>query len=309
MIGVDAGFAMPSLIQLLDRAIQRRTPLELLDTNALRLVDGSGDDLPGLTIDEFAGRRLLSTSEPELPPDLQTWAREIGLTAYWKHLDQHEMDPPAHLADRQQSEPFNILEHGIRFRVSFQAGYSQGIFLDQRDNRLRVRHRCQPGDAILNTFAYTGAFSVCAALAGALTTTLDLSQTYLDWARENFQLNQIDPATQHFCKGDTFHWLQRFAKQGRTFRGIILDPPTFSRDDEGKVFRAEEDYGRLVELASACLAPHGWILCTTNCRRLPHATFERTVLKALPQASRLNSYPMPPDFTGEPYLKTLLAIT
>lgn len=104
-------------------------------------------------------------------------------------------------------------------------GYSQGIFLDQRDHRRQVRERSAPGMRVLNTFAYTGAFSVYAALGGAQTTTLDLAQPCLDWARENFSLNGIDPATQYFCKGDVRRWLERFSRQGRTFHGIILDPP------------------------------------------------------------------------------------
>ena len=109
-----------------------------------------------------------------------------------------------------------------------------------------MRERCQPGDSILNTFAYTGAFSVSAALAGALTTTLDLSQPYLDWARENFRLNNLDPEAQHFCKGDTFHWLRRFAKQGRTFNGIILDPPKFGRGPKNETWRIEDGLAPLI---------------------------------------------------------------
>jgi 23S rRNA (cytosine1962-C5)-methyltransferase len=293
----------------LENALHRRAGLDLGATNALRLVDGEGDDLPGLFLDEFAGRRLLSTTTAHLPADLRVWLEGTEVATYWKKLDRHDKEAPAHLAGRPRDEPFTILENNVRFTISFQAGYSQGLFLDQRENRLRVRERCESGDTVLNTFAYTGAFSVCAALGGAITTTLDLSQPYLDWAKDNFRLNRLDPGAHHFCKGDTFHWLSRFAKQGRAFTGIILDPPTFSRDDKGQVFRAEDDYGHLLELAAACLAPHGWILCTTNCSRLSHAAFERMIRNSLPRASRLNSYPMPPDFTGAPYLKSLLAIT
>ena len=70
-------------------------------------------------------------------------------------------------------------------------------------------------------------------------------------------LNGIDPSAQYFCKGDARRWLERFARQGRTFHGIILDPPTFSRDDRGKVFRVESHYGELVALARECLEPGG----------------------------------------------------
>lgn len=123
-------------------------------------------------------------------------------------------------------------------------------------------------------------------------------------ARENFVLNGIDPSGQYFCKGDARRWLERFSRQGRTFHGIILDPPTFSRDDRGKVFRVESHYGELVALARECLEPGGWMLCTSNCRKLSHEEFRRMVARAVP-GFRLTRDPMPPDFSGEDYLKRL----
>ncbi len=162
-----------------------------------------------------------------------------------------------------------------------------------------------PGLRLLNTFAYTGAFSVAAAMAGAETTTLDLSQPYLDWAKRNFSHNSLDPAEHHFCKGDTFHWLRRFAKQGRRFDGIVLDPPTFSRDEKGKVFRVEENFGELAALAIDILAPDGWVLCSTNCRNLGLNEFQKQLRNASrrPMSSRHSN--MPADFTDEPYLKSV----
>ena len=157
---------------------------------------------------------------------------------------------------------------------------------------------------MLNTFAYTGAFSVCAALGGATTTTLDLSQVYLDWARDNFSANNLDSAAHYFCKGDTFHWLKRFARQGRKFDGIILDPPTFSRDDKGKVFRVEKDYAHLVTLAHACLEPDGWILCCTNCRKLDPHDFACAVHQGA-TGQNITTLKMPGEYTGEDYLKSV----
>ena len=222
-----------------------------------------------------------------------------------KRLDQHQKESPAHLCGPEISEPFIIRENGICYEISFQSGYSQGIFLDQRDNRAEVRQRMKPGLRLLNTFAYTGAFSAAAAMAGAETTTLDLSQPYLDWARRNLCHNSLDPSAHHFCKGDTFHWLRRFAKQGRRFDGIVLDPPTFSRDDKGKVFRVENDYGELAALAAGILAPDGWLLCCTNSRGITPAAFERQIAAALPRPTKARHAPMPPDFTDTPYLKSL----
>jgi len=258
-----------------------------------------------MILETYAGHWLVSTSGPQLAPQVREWIRDQGISCYWKRLDQHQKESPTHLAGPEVTEPFLILENGVASEISFQSGYSQGIFLDQRDNRAEVRRLMAPGLRLLNTFAYTGAFSVAAAMAGAETTTLDLSQPYLDWAKRNFSHNRLDPATHHFCKGDTFHWLRRFAKQGRTFDGIVLDPPTFSRDEKGKVFRVEENFGELAALASDILAPDGWLLCSTNCRNLGLNDFQKQLRNATHRPMSPRHSPMPEDFTDEPYLKSV----
>lgn len=290
---------------LLEAALAQREPLRQPGTDALRLIDGGGDGLPDIELEDFAGKWLLSTRDREIPPAMGAWLRDQGRTVYWKRLDQQQKESPSHLAGVRCDEVFPIHEGGLAFEISFQSGYSQGIFLDQRDNRAELRSRLKPGMTLLNTFAYTGAFSVYGAGAGATTTTLDLAQPYLDWAKRNFELNGFDPGAHYFCKGDTFQWLARFAKQGRKFDGIVLDPPTFSRDKDGKVFRVEKDYGRLAELAFACLAPGGFLLASTNCRTLSPKAFEMQVRGASKRAVRTRLAPMPADFTGEPYLKSL----
>ncbi|MEI7908326.1 MAG: class I SAM-dependent methyltransferase [Verrucomicrobiota bacterium] len=293
------------MLDLLTAALARRTPLFTAETNALRLVDGSGDGLPGITLEAYAGHWLVATPVAEVSAALDAWLRQQGHACYRKTLDQQQKSSPLHHCGPELSAPFLIRENGLQFEIGFQAGYSQGIFLDQRDNRAEVRRLLRPGQRLLNTFAYTGAFSIAAASAGAQTTTLDLSQPYLDWAKRNFSHNSLDPAAHHFCKGDTFHWLRRFAKQGRKFDAIILDPPTFSRDDQGRIFRAEQDFGTLAALALDVLTPDGWLLCCTNCRSLGAADFERQILSASRRLLQTRSSPMPADFTGEAYLKSV----
>lgn len=290
---------------LLEAALAKRAPLRRPGTDALRLIDGDGDGLPGLELEDFAGRWLLSTRDRQPPREMVDWLREKKRCVYWKRLDQQQKESPVHLCGPEQEDAFPIHESGLAFEISFQSGYSQGIFLDQRDNRAALRERLSSGSTLLNTFAYTGAFSVFAAAAGATTTTLDLAQPYLDWAKRNFTLNGFDPEAHFFCKGDTFQWLARFAKQGRKFDGIVLDPPTFSRDKEGKVFRVEKDYGRLAELAFACLAPGGFLLASTNCRTLSPRAFEAQVRGASRVLVKTGPGRMPADFTGEDYLKSL----
>ena len=293
------------MLDLLTAALARRAPLVSTDTDALRLIDGEGDGLPGITLEAYADNWLLATSAAAVPAELSNWLRQQGHPCYWKMLDQQQKNSPVHHCGPDLTAPFLVRENGLRFEISFQAGYSQGLFLDQRDNRADVRRLLRPGLRLLNAFAYTGGFSVAAAMAGAETTTLDLSQPYLDWAKRNFTHNQLDPQHHHFCKGDTFHWLRRFARQQRRFDAIVLDPPTFSRDADGKVFRAEEDFGELAALAADVLAPDGWILCCTNFRGITPHDFTRMLLDAAPRPLRARHTAIPPDFTSEPYLKSV----
>ena len=292
-------------MDFLSTAVAKRSGLITPDTNAARLIDAAGDGLPGLVLESYAGRWLVSTTGNSLAPQVLEWISKQDVSCYWKRLDQHQKESPTHLAGPEVTQPFLILENGVASEISFQSGYSQGIFLDQRDNRAAVRNQMAPGMKLLNTFAYTGAFSVFAAMAGAETTTLDLSQPYLDWAKRNFSHNGLDPAAHHFCKGDTFHWLRRFAKQGRQFDGIVLDPPTFSRDEKGKVFRVEENFGELAALAAEVLAPDGWLLCSTNCKNLGLNEFQKQLRGAIRRPMSARHSEMPPDFTDEPYLKSV----
>lgn len=293
------------MLPLLQNAIARRAGLLTPETNAVRLVDGAGDGIPGMILETFGNHWLVSTTGGQLPGEVRNWLTTQGVSCYWKRLDQHQKESPSHLCGPPVETPFLALENGMSSEISFQSGYSQGIFLDQRDNRAEVRRLMAPGLRFLNTFAYTGMFSVAAALAGAETTTLDLSQPYLDWAKRNLSHNGLDPANHHFCKGDTFHWLRRFAKQGRTFDGIVLDPPTFSRDEKGKVFRVEENFGELAALALEVLAPGGWLLCSTNCRNLKLNDFQKQLRDSSRRPLSARHAPMPADFTDEPYLKSV----
>jgi len=291
---------------LIQDAIDLRSTLQSLsEHDSYRLIDGFGDRLGDLYLDQLADHWLLSTKDGMLPEELVETLKSFNKTVYWKKLDQHEKESPTLLCGDEISSPFLGKENNLNFELSFQSGYSQGLFLDQRENRARVKEWCQPEQRILNTFAYTGAFSVAAASAGATTTTLDLSQPYLDWAKRNMKQNEISPEEHYFCKGDTFHWLQRFAKSGRTFHGIILDPPTFSRDAKGKVFKVEKGYHKLVSLASKLVEPDGWILACTNCRKLPEYQFEEQILKGAGECY-LEHFPMPPEYSEEQYLKSTL---
>jgi 23S rRNA (cytosine1962-C5)-methyltransferase len=300
------------------------------DFDAWRLIHGAAGGEPGWYVDRF-GPYLLSQSSDDPTASrrarLAQWCDLLGLRgAYHKTLERglgsalRQGASPRRLFGERAPARFAVRENGVELGVSFDAGYSVGLFLDQRENRRRLLRgdgfpaaRCGETAQVLNTFAYTCAFSVCAALAGAVVTSLDLSRKALDWGRENFARNGVDPAAHDFIYGDCFQWMKRLAKKARRFDVVLLDPPTFSQSKQSGVFRAEKDYDRIVELALALLTPGGVLFCSTNCATLDAGSFVETVETAVHDAGReiaaQEFVAQPPDFgtgRGEPaYLKTL----
>ena len=272
-------------------------------TDALRLVDGPGDHFHDLVIDDFAGHWIAQTKGDSLPDEIADAGHFRSL--WWKRLAKEGKEAPELVAGSAPTPPLLVRENGLAFEIDPAAGYSCGLFLDQRDNRARVKELTAPGHRVLNTFAYTCGFSVAAASAGAETTSIDLSGNYLDWGRRNFAHNDLDTSDHHFGKGDVFGRLRFFAKRSITFHGIVLDPPTFSRSKESGAFRVEKDYGELTKLAASCLEPGGWILCSANTHRLNERYFFDELQSATRGRFEMVSAPMPFDFPRSNHLKSI----
>ncbi|MEO7385853.1 MAG: pseudouridine synthase [Gammaproteobacteria bacterium] len=295
-------------------------------TNAFREVHGGADGEPGWHRDRLGDWELLEGED--VPARMEGPLPVRGV--YFKRLLRQVRKTSAAEASPQlvagspAPERFPVRENGVTFELSVAEGYSTGLFLDQRDNRRRLLtgHVAagfplhEPGVAapeLLNCFAYTCAFSVCGALGGARTTSLDLSRKYLDWGRRNFELNGVDPAAHDFIYGDAFDWLKRLARKTRRFDVILLDPPTFSRAPGHGDFRAEADYGRLVSVALALLQSRGVLLASVNTARLSALSFTEQVHAAISEAGRQvvqeHYAPQPPDFpvsrNTPAHLKTL----
>jgi len=322
----DVGFEGESRVAL------RQAIIDPALTNAYRLIHGAADGHPDWFVERL-GDWLLSLHETDPSPamlkTLQALVERLGCRGVYhkrwnprvRETNTAEASPKLVLGEAAP-ERFIIRENGLNYELSFDEGYSVGLFLDQRDNRRRWQtgHVAngfdlgfQSGAEVLNTFAYTCGFSVAAAASGARVTSLDLSKKYLDWGRRNLALNGIDPAAHDFIFGDCFDWLRRLAKKGRKFHGVILDPPTFSQSKESGVFRAPKDFGRLVGDALAVLAPDGVLLASCNAANWTAEEFVAAVHSAVQKSGpkiRAEHYsPQPPDFPvsrDQPaYLKTL----
>lgn len=334
--GESRTFSAPADLAADARAALRTAIIDAAETNAFRLIHGASDGWPGWYVKRL-GDFLLSQSEALLTEAQEERLAQCGPQirgAYHKILSRHVRGAsaaetsPQHIFGETAPERFTIRENGIQFELSFNEGYSVGLFLDQRDNRRRLLTRHIAADFpllpstldprpstpdLLNVFSYTCAFSVSAAKSGMRTTSLDLSKKYLEWGRRNFTLNGIDPAEHDFIFGDAFDWMRRLAKKGRAFHAIVLDPPTFSQSKERGTFRVEKNFGELVAAALPLLKPEGVLLASTNAADWPPEKFLSVVEGAVRAAKRkiLKQHyaPQPPDFPvsrAEPaYLKTV----
>lgn len=332
--GVEMTFSAPVNFDADARLALREAVIEVQETDAWRLIHGAADGWPGWYVERL-GEFLLSQSEEPLrevqSEKLQELIKTYGLRGvYHKILTRQvrrtnvQQVSPQLVLGVAAPEVFSMRENGVQFELSFNEGYSVGLFLDQRDNRRRflTNHvaagfelfpQGARGMEVLNTFAYTCGFSVCAGKAGARVTSLDLSKKYLEWGKRNFALNEMDPAQHDFIFGDTFDWMRRLGKKGRAFDAIVLDPPTFSQSKEHGSFQAEKDYGELVSAALPILKPNGVLLASTNAARLEPEKFLEMVKESVRGARRKvvqeHYVPQPPDFPvsrDEPaYLKTV----
>jgi 23S rRNA (cytosine1962-C5)-methyltransferase len=161
-----------------------------------------------------------------------------------------------------------VKENGLSFKVNLSDYLDTGLFLDHRPLRAKVANEAK-GKAVLNLFAYTGSFSVYAASASAdLVVTIDLSHTYLNWAKENFKLNNLlDEEKYYFVQDDVMAWLAEPPVDMR-FDIIVMDPPTFSNSKRmTDVLDIQRDYIELINNALSLLKPDGVLYFSTNFRR------------------------------------------
>ena len=199
---------------------------------------------------------------------------------------------------------YEVREGACRFLVNFTDYLDTGLFLDHRPVR-RMIGALARGRRFLNLFGYTGAATVHAALGGAReSVTVDMSRTYLDWARRNFALNGVDQRRHVLVQADALRWLAAY--RGEPFDLVFLDPPTFSRSKrmEG-TFDVQRDHVELIERTARLLAPDGVLLFSTNYQRfkLDREALAGFAIEDITRAS------IPRDFARNPRIHQCFRIT
>lgn len=254
------------------------------NTDCFRIYDRDIKEYP-LAIDFYAGRFCVqyysSQGDNEEPPSniLSETAKALKIVfghdsdaIYWrtrskrKETRQYEKKEESH-------EFFIVLEYACRFKVNLRDYLDTGLFLDHRETRQSVA-RIAKGKRVLNLFAYTCAFSVQAALAGATyTKSVDMSNTYTNWAIDNFKLNSLSLNTNEIIREDCLKFLDQEVRTSNKYDIIVIDPPTISRSKKmSQLFDIHQDYIFLVSRALQLLSEGGVIFFSTNSRRFSFDT-------------------------------------
>lgn len=309
--------------QLFEISREKRTSFEKDSlTTAYRLFNGEGDGIGGLIIDRYADYAVFSwynetlyQKKAELLTAFRTVYPDI-IGAYEKiRFSTKDLPESQFLYGKQAPEPLLVTENGVQFATYLNEGLMTGIFLDQKEVRGRLVDGFAVGKTVLNMFSYTGAFSVAAAMGGAVaTTSVDLAKRSLPKTTEQFEVNHLNLAAQKIIVMDVFDYFKYASRKGLSYDMIILDPPSFARNKK-KVFSVAKNYGELVKDSIDILTDKGTLIASTNAANLSLAKYKKMVITALQEKNVrykiTDTYQLPADFQVNPnfpegnYLKVL----
>jgi len=275
---------------------------EAEETNAHRICTASDG-----WVERFGADVLVSfkseMARERLTTEYFLWANSAGFTLsrmFARFLPRRNVEreaPSLLLGDQKANLRTAVMELRLQYGIDFGAGYSVGLFVDQRENRRFVR-KVEP-TRLLNCFAYTCSFSVAAASGGASTVSVDLSRRSLERGRENFSLNGLPVEGHRFITDDVFDVLPRLARRGEKFDMIVLDPPTFSRSPRGRTFQIRSDFETLLLSALDVADRDSHVLLSTNSSNLDERALEvmaRFCLKAARRAGKFHRQSKPVEF-------------
>jgi len=262
-------------------------------TENCRLVFGEADDLPQLIIDKFNDHFVIQT----LALGIDVWKPAIvkALEKIFSPKGIYERNdvPVRELEGLEQQKGFlsdafdtniQITENGIRFHVDIAQGQKTGFFLDQQDNRRAIQHIVKDAD-VLGAFCYTGSFEISAAHFGARSVLgLDISQNAIEMCYKNAALNALDNICRFECV-NAFDVLKEWAKEGKQWDVVMLDPPSFTKS-RASIDKAIAGY-KEINLRGMKLVKPGGFLVTSSCTNLVQPKlFLDTILLAAQDAKR-----------------------
>ncbi len=287
----------------------RRSFYEDNDTTAFRVFNGEGDGIGGLTIDCYEeGYYVLTWYSEGIYSFKEEIIKSLSNTIDYKGIYEKKrfdvkgtyIEDDDFVTGERANFPLIVKENGIKFAVYLNDGAMVGIFLDQKDVRKAIRDKYAKGKSVLNTFSYTGAFSVAAALGGAAkTTSVDLANRSKAKTIEQFSVNQLDHEAHSIIVEDVFNYFKYAVRKKLSFDMVILDPPSFARSKK-HTFSAGKDYPELLKQAIQITESQGIIVASSNCSTFGMSKFKGFIEKAFQEMGEtykiLEEFSLPQDF-------------
>lgn len=288
---------------------KRKNLYETEDTTAFRVFNGEGDGIGGLIIDFYSGFYMVSwysegiySFREEIYQALREVVEVRGLYEKLRfNTNGQYVEQDDYVSGEKGEFPLIVMENGMKYAVDLNDGAMTGIFLDQRNVRKALRDHYAKGKTVLNTFSYTGAFSVAAVLGGATgTTSVDVAKRSLPKTIEQFAVNEIDYEAQDIKVMDVFDYFRYAARHELKFDVVVLDPPSFARTKK-ITFSTAKDYPMLLKDTLKITNQGGVIIASTNNASFNMKRFKGFIDKAFTESNTrykiLEEHQLPEDFT------------
>ncbi|MGG3924380.1 class I SAM-dependent rRNA methyltransferase [Metabacillus fastidiosus] len=293
----------------IDAAIKKREHFyKSEETTAFRVFNGEGDGIGGLTIEYFNGYYVINWYSEGIYEFKEYVIEAITESMNFKGVYQKKrfaadgkyVEEDDFVTGERGEFPLIVKENGVDFAIYLNDGAMVGVFLDQRDVRKTIRDKYAKGKTVLNTFSYTGAFSVFAAVGGAAkTTSVDLANRSKSKTIEQFSVNGIDHEAQNIIVEDVFNYFKYAVRKELKFDLVILDPPSFARSKK-MTFSAAKDYPKLLKEAIAITEDNGVVVASTNSAAFDMKKFKSFIRVAFQEMNEgykiIEEFSLPEDF-------------
>lgn len=290
----DQKFGDQEVLKRLDRALLNKRHLLTEDNKCLRILNGEGDDLPGVVADFYNGVVVLKLDGPAAEG---FWKKEAFAAylmeqkvlpvscVYFKRKNREEEKGQILAGESPDLTEVEFLEHGIKFRTNIIDAAKTGFFLDQRENRNFIRSIAKD-KTLLNLFGYTGGFSVYAGMGGARqVTTVDIAPHAIKGSEINWQINHLSPQKHEALCEDAFSFVASAQKSKRRWDIVITDPPSFAPNQKA-VASAREAYVKIFTDSLRLVRDEGFFAASSCSGHISFEMFLEIIQDALSKARR-----------------------
>lgn len=290
----DKKFSDQEVVTRLARAISNKKHLLTLENKCFRVINGEGDELPGMVADYYNGIVVLKLDgtaaeafwkKEEIANYFMEQSQIPVSCVYFKRKNKEEEKGLILAGECSHLENVEFLEHGVKFRTNIIDAAKTGFFLDQRENRNFMRS-VSKDKSLLNLFGYTGGFSIYAGLGGASqVTTVDIAPNAIKAAELNWDINLLSPEKHQAICTDAFEFVEKAQQEKRSWDIVITDPPSFAPNQKA-VENAVTAYTKIFADSLKLVKDGGFFAASSCSGHISFESFLEIVQEALSKSRR-----------------------